>query len=188
MKDVVWTAKAHEHIWDNQLQVFEQMYTENMARVYQFVKYRVGDKEIAEDLTSSIFEQALKRLNQYDKDRGAFSAWLYSIARRIVANHFRTLNRRPVTVELIENELHLESPDSDPEETLIQKRRWSSINRIISNLPEREQDIIALKFGSGFSNREISNILRLSESNVGTIIHRAIQKIREEIHREGWEL
>jgi RNA polymerase sigma factor (sigma-70 family) len=54
------------------------------------------------------------------------------------------------------------------------------LSRVLANLPERERELVSLKFGADLNNREISVITRLSESNVGTLLNRVLQKLREQ--------
>jgi DNA-directed RNA polymerase specialized sigma24 family protein len=74
---------------------FEELYSTYLPKVYNYVCYRVGDESTAEDITAEIFERALTHLHTYRSDRGAFSTWLFSVARNLVANYLRAIGRRP---------------------------------------------------------------------------------------------
>ncbi len=187
MKTLTMYAGLNEHYVKQRSLLFEEMYQETFPMLYRFVHYRVGDRQTAEDLTSMIFERALTRLELFDADKGSFSTWLFSIARRVVANHFRSQHRKPAMV-LLDEDIQIEGPDCNPEETLLQLRQQQLLQEQLLALPEREQEIIALRFGAGLSNREIGRLIGLSESNVGTILHRAVQKMRKTFQNEGWDL
>jgi len=159
---------------------WEVVYDEYLPKLYNFFFYQVNSKEIAEDLTASTFEQAWKNRHRYKNELGAFSTWLFTIARRKAIDYFR--QQRPniplesvtalIAEQTIEQEIEL-SMDIDRLLTLIQA------------LPPDTQTIIALKYGSQLSHREISNIMNLSETNVGTILHRTIKELRHHWDKEN---
>ena len=71
------------------------------------------------------------------------------------------------------------SSDVDLENYIQQQQDKEYLWKMLFELPEREQDLIALKYGAGLTNREIAGITRLSESNVGSILHRTINHLRK---------
>ena len=68
---------------------FEELYRAELPRVYNFFRYRIGDGQLAEDLTSETFEKAWRNRARYRSDLAAFSTWLFTIARRVAQDHFR---------------------------------------------------------------------------------------------------
>ena len=84
----------------------------------------------------------------------------------------------------------LEEPDArpaigpGPEDSLIQVERWASIQDAMRLLSRREQDIVALKFGGGLTNRDISPIIGVSEGNVAVILHRSMRKLQAALESE----
>lgn len=156
---------------------WKALYDEELPRVYNFFRYRVGDDPLAEDLTASTFERAWKSRHRYRRDRAAFSTWLFTIARRVAADHFR--RRKP------ESRLdHLaEIPDVMTIEAVVQQQNdLARLSTLLSTLPPRERELISLKYGAGLQNREIAKLTGLTESNVGTILHRTVASLRA-----GWE-
>src|SRR5262245_22914029 len=77
-----WVLPAREADWD-------AWYAEQLPRIYNFFRFRVGDGPVAEDLTSLTFEKAWSAKDRYRRDLGAFGTWLYAIARNVAADHFR---------------------------------------------------------------------------------------------------
>jgi RNA polymerase sigma-70 factor (ECF subfamily) len=170
-------SPAREADWD-------ALYAEQLPRVYNFFRYRVGDGAVAEDLTSLTFEKAWVARGRYRHDRAGFCTWLLAIARNVAIDHWRA--RRPhvslddplgnasVTSELAGGE----AADAATE----RRSDFERLTRLLAALPERERDVIALKYGAERTNRAIAKQLQLTESNVGTILHRTIQALRA-----GWE-
>ncbi|HLO15193.1 MAG TPA: sigma-70 family RNA polymerase sigma factor [Anaerolineales bacterium] len=155
---------------------WEAAYKEYLPRVYNFFRYRVNDRALAEDLTSATFEKAWRGRSRFRQDLSAFSTWLFTIARNVATDHFR--RRR--------NEISLESArepaDSVSLEEIVQRNHDTEVlHARISQLPVRERELIAFKYGAGLNNREIARLTRLSESNVGIILFRVVQKLRDEM-------
>jgi RNA polymerase sigma-70 factor (ECF subfamily) len=154
---------------------FEALYREQLPRVYNFFRYRFGDNALAEDLTATTFEKAWQKRERYRRDLAAFSTWLFTIARRVAIDQYR---RPQVEVELDQSQLL--TTDESPEETFQQQADLRHLNLLLSRLAERERELVALKYGAGLTNRAIATLSGLSESNVGVILHRALQSLRAE--------
>lgn len=152
---------------------WNDLYARELPRIYNFFRYRVGDRATAEDLTAATFEKAWRARDRYRRDLAKFSTWLFSIARNVAIDHMR---RRRDEVPLDEA-AERSAPDS-PEEQLIRKAELERLRRLCEDLPERDRELLALKYGAGLSNREIARVYGLTESNVGTILHRAVQQLR----------
>ena len=159
-------SPAREADWD-------ALYAEQLPRVYNYFRFRVGDGAVAEDLTSVTFEKAWRGRHRYRRDLAGFSTWLLAIARNVAIDHYRA---RRVHAPL-EAAGHV-SGGADPGEL---SERWSEferLGRLLEKLSEREREIIALKFGAGWTTRAIGRAIHLSESNVGTLLHRSVQALR----------
>ncbi len=159
---------------------WEALYATEMPRVYNFFRYRVGDEQLAEDLTSATFEKAWRGRARYRRDLAAFSTWLFSIARNVAIDYYR--KRR---VELPLEDVRLDDarrqPDEHtPEAAVERKDRFAQLSALLARLPPRERELLAMKYGAELTNREIAGVTGLSESNVGTILHRTVQGLRAE--------
>src|ERR671919_655286 len=71
----------------------DAVYAEQLPRVYNFFRYRIGDRPEVEDLTSATFEKAWRARHRYRRDVAGFATWLLSISRNVAADHIRA--RRP---------------------------------------------------------------------------------------------
>jgi RNA polymerase sigma-70 factor (ECF subfamily) len=159
---------------------WEALYRQELPRIYNFFRYRMGNDALAEDLTSTTFEKAWRARHQHRQDLAAFSTWLYAIARNVAIDHFR--RRR---VELPIEELN-EAPAPDDLEAVTQRRlQFRRLSGLLAELPDREREVLALKYGSGLTNREIAGLTGMSESNIGTILHRTLQRLRTQWDQEG---
>lgn len=158
---------------------WEAVYNEQLPRIFNFFLYRVGDEPLAEDLTAATFEKAWKHRERYRRDLGAFSTWLFSIARNIASDHFR--QQRPQVTLL--DEAHTPTMERPVEETIQQEGEFARLSALLTHLEARERELVALKYGAGLTNRAIADLTGLSESNVGTILHRVVTRLRAE-----WEV
>ena len=162
---------------------FVRLYEEDMPKVFRYMSYRVNDITVAEDLTSAVFEKAMTRLSSYRSDKSSFSTWLFTIARNTVIDHYRMVTKKQ-TVPL-EEVAEMSETKSSPEEEFSRKEERQRLQVCLAVLSNQEQDIVSFKFASELTNRQIANMIGLSESNVGTILYRAVRKLRDCF--EGWQ-
>jgi RNA polymerase sigma-70 factor (ECF subfamily) len=163
-----WMVSARDEDWDG-------LYAEQLPRIYNFFRYRVGPGAIAEDLTSLTFEKAWRARHRYRRDLSAFTTWLFTVARNVATDHYR--QRRPhVPIE----EAAQVAGGPDPAEEAERRSDVEHLARLMATLPERERELLSLKYGAGLTNRAITRLTGLTETNVGTILHRTIQQLRAE--------
>ncbi len=154
---------------------WQDVYKETLPRMFHYFCYKVGDPIVAEDLTAITFEKAWKSRGNFRKDFGQFQTWLVGIARNVASDHFQ--NR---TIEIPLDELAESDFTSSFDDDVQRKLEYQTILTILSRFPDREKELIAMKYGAELTNREIARITGLSESNVGTILHRVVNKLRIE--------
>lgn len=166
----------------NDPETFGQVYEECFPGIYNYIRYRVGEAAVADDLTSITFHKALDRLPTYDPSRAAFSTWLLVVARNTVNDYLRSRRRRQVLLFGWFRERRPAQPD--PESILIGDEERVRLLAAVQELPERERDVLGLKFAGGRTNRAIAALVGQSESNIGVIIHRALGKLRLRLEAE----
>ena len=163
-----WAPAASERDWD-------ALFAEQMPRVYNFFRYRVGHGADAEDLTSITFEKAWRARHRYRRDLAAFTTWLFVIARRVAVDHYR--RRKPV----VPIEAAADVPAAGtPEEDAVRRSEVERLQRLLEGLDARARELVALKYGAGLTNRAIAGLTGLTESNVGTLLHRTVASLRVE--------
>jgi RNA polymerase sigma-70 factor, ECF subfamily len=159
---------------------FVSLYRELFPPLYGYVRFRVGDAQVAEDLTAEVFERALARLATV-REPERVRAWLFVIARNVITDHRRRHRR---TADLADTETLESLWIESPEHSAIQREEWRRVVGYLAELDEREREAIGLKFVAGLTNREISRTLGYSHANVAQIIHRAIVKLRRRFDAE----
>jgi RNA polymerase sigma factor (sigma-70 family) len=145
-----------------------------LRRVYSYVAYRIGPGPDAEDVTSETYARALRARDSYDPARGAPLAWLIGIARRCLAE---AMAARPIaTPELPEG-----ADAGDLEERAL---RRLALRAAVASLDEREQEMIALRYGADLSARRIGEILGLRTNAVEVALHRALVRLRDRLEAD----
>lgn len=151
---------------------WDALYREQLPRILNFFRYRVGTGE-AEDLTARVFVKAWAHRERYRSDVAAFGAWLFAIARNEAVDHLR----RRRTQEPLERAADL-ADGTSPLADVERRENAERLARLLTTLDARGRELVALRYGSGLSHREIAAAVGLSESNVGTILHRTVQTLR----------
>lgn len=163
---------------------FEKVYDHFFDQIYRYCSFRVPD-EIAEDLTSDIFVKAWEKLHTYKARKNVpFSAWLFRIAKNIIVDAYRTYkNYEEVSEEIID-------PDGMNRAEARTERKYllRTVRRALDQLPKRHQDVLTLSYFGGLPNREVAEVLRMSEGAVRILKLRALKKLEsalpEHVHDE----
>lgn len=164
-------------------ETFAHLYDEYLDKVFRYVQYRVNNMQLAEDLTSAVFEKALDNFGKFSNDKASFSTWIFSIARNLVIDHYRVSSKRK-TIPL--EEITDQPSDAlSPQEQLERKDERERLKFCLNRLTDEEQELVRLKFGAELNNRQIGRMLNLTESNVGTKLYRAIRKMRDSYQESG---
>jgi RNA polymerase sigma-70 factor, ECF subfamily len=158
----------------NTPQGFEELYRTTFPRVYAYVASLLRDRSAAEDVTAQAFERAYRKRSGFSARRGTPEAWVFGIARNAALDELRRRSRGAV---LAADAADVWSPG--PDEEAERAFRREEVRAALASLDPRDRDLIALKFAGGLSNAEIARVLRLSESNVGTRLHRAVERLRK---------
>jgi RNA polymerase sigma factor (sigma-70 family) len=142
--------------------------------VYAYVAYRIGPGADADDVTSDVFERALRYRESFDPDKGTPTAWLIGIARRCVDGHLG----RPSSIPL-EDSPQIAAA-GDLEDATVTRL---SVEEALSQLSHRDRELIALRYGADLTARHISELLSLSPNAVEVALHRALERLRQTLER-----
>ncbi len=157
---------------------FGMLYERYVDRIFNYVYYRTGNVNDAEDLTARVFQRAMNHIVNYT-DRGVpFSAWLYRIAHNLVANWHRDRSRRQ---EIPLSDAPLVAKGDHPESNLVHNQQQDALLRLIRSLPAERQTLLILKFVEHLSNAEIGEIMGRSEGAVKSLYHRTLLSMRDQI-------
>jgi RNA polymerase sigma-70 factor (ECF subfamily) len=140
-----------------------------------------GDREEARDAVQDTFIKLSREATRINPDKVA--SWLFTVCRNRINDYFRKNHRLvPMDTEIIDRE---PSSVPAPSETLEEKETSRRISQWIKELPERQQELIRLKFQAGLSYKEIAQATRLSIGNIGYLIHCGVSTLRERWQTEN---
>lgn len=149
---------------------FAELYRRYLTPVYRFIFRRVGgDIAAAEDLTSQVFLEALNSLSGY-RERGQFAAWLFTIARRRLADRYR----RP----------GMNSLEDVPEallgiaDGLEQREDLQRLKQLLAALDDEKRELLQLRFSAGLSFADMAAVLGRKEAAVKMSFYRVLERLR----------
>lgn len=157
---------------------FADVAEQNLDGVYRYLTHLTGNRDLADDLTSATFERALRDWRRYDPARATPMVWLVEVARRVALDHFRSDGRRRAREERYAAGVPEAVP---PPEAL---GGFSTDVRVaLGRLSRAERELVALRVVLGLDAAESGRIAGMSASAVGTSLHRALAKLRQEVER-----
>src|SRR3954469_9205032 len=155
-------------------QGFEDLYRNTFPRVYAYVASLLRDRPAAEDVTALAFERAYRKRSRFSARRGSPEAWIFGIARNAALDELRGRKRR-ASLEAEPADVWSPGPHEEAERAF----KREEVRAALATLEPRDRDLVALKFAGGLSNGEIARVLGISESNVGSRLHRSVEKLRK---------
>jgi RNA polymerase sigma-70 factor (ECF subfamily) len=148
---------------------FGELYEIHFGGVYGFIARRVGDRDVAEDLTSEVFHKALANLQRFEWRGAPFGAWLLRIAANAIVDRGKKSGR----------ELSWEDPpDVGWEVDLAEAMDFGRLLRMVEELPEDQRQVVTMRFAEQRSIKEIAGQLGRSEGAVKQLQFRGLQKLR----------
>jgi RNA polymerase sigma-70 factor (ECF subfamily) len=160
------------------VRAFATIYTRHADTVFRFVYFRVGNRPLAEDLTADTFVRALRRIQSFEWRGTAVAAWLVTIARNLIADHFKSARYR---LEQLTGDV-LDSDQSDdtrlqPEEITIQNLSDARIFAAVQELNEEQRRCITLRFLSEFSIEETAQAMGKNTGAIKALQYRAVRSL-----------
>lgn len=151
-------------------EAFARLYDAYIARVYRYIYFRVTEAVTAEDLTSQVFLKAWESLDRYEMGSSPFVAWLYTIARNLVIDYYRT-KKESVSLE----DVHTLRSHETPVEEVESRFDLQAMRDALQFLTDEQQQVLVLKFIAGLPNENIARIMNKREGAVRALQMRALQ-------------
>lgn len=154
---------------------FSALYDHWVTPIYRYLLSRLADPHAAEDLTSLVFLKALEDLGRY-QHRGHFAAWLFAIARHLVADHYHQAGR--------ETPMEAASNLPDTSDLLESAERGDQIRRLrglMSDLSDADRELLRLRFTAGLKYAEIAYLLAHSEAAIKKQTYRILDRLRKQM-------
>ena len=151
--------------------------------IYFMLYEKVGDQELAKDLTIEALGKAFKKLHLYTPDF-AFSTWLYTVARNNCIDYLRKNKLPTISIEKMmldedgkRNTFDLESNDPNPEKLMIKKQRIAILRQIVDQLKPKYRDLVKLRYFKELSYEEIAETLEVPLGTVKAQLHRSREQL-----------
>ncbi len=161
---------------------FAKIYDKHIDKIYRFIFFKTGSKELAEDLTSQVFTKGWKKFKLQGAEIKNMSAYLFQIARAEVANHYRETSKfQIVSAESVEIVDEREGLEASQDIQLI----GQDIQKALGQLEEESQNILIWHYVEGLSFKEIGEFLNRPEGTVRVMAHRALKELKEAMTAEN---
>ena len=158
-------------------QIIGAVYDKYFPEIYRYVRYRLSDEHLAEDIASDVFVRMLEAAQSGFGPQTNLKAWLISTASHIVTDHLRREYRRPVDA-LSESIL---DPASAPADEFDRRERTRRFQRAYAQLTAEQQHVLALRFGRGCSLEETASLLKKNVNAVKALQFRALAALQRKI-------
>ena len=149
--------------------------------VFRYIYYRVPDQDTAEDLAADVFVRMVERIGAYEQRQRPILAWLYTIARNLVTDHYRLQGRAihlPLEESLIAGELH------QPAQAAERSQEQDCLFRSLEHLTEDQRRVILLKFVEDREISEVAEVMGKNERAIRSLQHRALAALNRVIEKE----
>jgi RNA polymerase sigma-70 factor (ECF subfamily) len=154
---------------------FGELYQRYLDPIYRYLRVRVSDDSLAEDLSEMVFLRAFESIGSYRERGHPFSAYLYRVARNLLVDHYR---RRP---EVGLEELLELNGGADVAAQAAQRDQLRAVRAALAGLPEDYQEVIRLRVVLALSTTETASWMGRSEGAVRVLLHRALKSLRERL-------
>lgn len=158
---------------------FARLYDQHIDQIYRYAFRQTGDEAMAQDVTAVTFEKALRHIQQYEWRGQSVLAWLYRIARNEAISQQR--KRRWLTPwrQMGQTEIRF------TETAVLHRQRHKLLHRALAQLPQKDREIVALRFFEELSSEEVAEVLACSTNNVYVRLHRALKRLQTQLEAMG---
>jgi len=156
---------------------FQNYYEEYMSQVYGYVYMRVGrDRQLAEDLVSEAFMKALEHFDTFSEKDGSFRAWIFKITKNHLIDYYRSSKSK--SVESLEDLGNVLQDKADIEEDAKSGIEKEKLYEALKSLPEEKRELVVMKYLTGYSYKEIAEILGEDENKIRVKTFRTIKELK----------
>ena len=163
---------------ERQSDAWTQIYHENYEKLFRYVYARLRDRETSEDLTATVFLEALKSIGGYRHAGRPLLAWLYTIARNVVNQHHRSRFRRGADRVVLGKDVALAA---DPGADQLPPVERIDLYDAVGHLPDSQREVIILHYFVGLTIPEAAEVLGKHERAVYSLQTRAVKALRRRL-------
>jgi RNA polymerase sigma-70 factor (ECF subfamily) len=176
-------AELIQLVQSGQVEAFGELYVRYLDPIYRYVRSRVENEVDAEDLTETVFLRSFQSLNGY-QDRGwPFSAFLYQVARNVLADHYRQRREE----DPLESAQAMASGHPSPDEWIDQREQVSQVEQALAELPADYQEVIRLRVILNLPTATVAGWIGRSDGATRVLLYRALKALRRELAKDDAE-
>lgn len=157
-------------------EAFMRIYDTYFPPIYNFIRLRVDDTFLAEDLASDVFIKLVETLRGRNAPNHSLRGWLFKVARNRIHDHYRS--NRNITSEALE-EWTPAPLDEEPEEQFIRNVQVEQARSALLKLSDDQQEVLILRFGQGLGLQETADIMDRNVSAIKSLQFRAVNALRQ---------
>jgi len=157
------------------------LYRQHQPAIFTYLYYRLGDQAAAEDLAAEVFVRMVEQIDRYRDQGRPILAWLYTIARNLLTDHYRR-NGRTQVMPLDEQ---LVAGLGNPVAAIDRRLDEAMLLRALRRLTETQKQVIVGRFVEERPNAEMATILGKTEGAIKSLQHRALAALRRAIEEEN---
>lgn len=176
LPDISVEDRLLEQARSGQRNALMQIYESYFPPVYNFIRLRVEDRQVAEDLTSDVFVKLAEAVRGRNAPRHSLRGWLFQVARNVLHDHYR--QNRGVTTEALEEWIPAPMED-DLETQLIQSISIERARQALRMLAPDQQEVLILRFGQNLSLQETADIMGRKSNAIKALQFRAVNTLRQ---------
>ena len=169
--------KALDGLKNFDSQIISAIYDKYFLDVYRYIRYRLNDEQVAEDIASDVFVRLLEATQNHRGPRINLKAWLLATASHAVIDHLRRAYRRP-TQDLPEDLIDV---DSAPHDIFDEREQKRNVRQAYSQLTVEQQHVLALRFSQGYSLEETAHMLKKNVNAIKALQFRALAALQRNI-------
>ena len=158
-------------------QAIGAIYDQYFSEVYRYIRYRVGDDIVAEDIASDVFMRLLEAARKKQGPQTSLKGWLIATASNAVNDHLRRQYRRP-TEELTES---MPDEGASVHNEVDQRERNKIVQSAYAHLTPEQQHVLALRFGQGYSLEETAAMMKKNVNAIKALQFRALAALQRQI-------
>ena len=153
-----------------------EIYDQYAERIYAYIYHRVGQAELAEDLTGQAFMRMLEAIRSGQAWKTSFSGWLYRIAHNLVIDHYRRRGR--ATFVDIDEVAPISTTEGDPSTSVQARLERENLRTALNQLTDEQAQVITLRFLDDLSIAEVATIMARNEGAIKALQYRAVLALR----------
>lgn len=159
----------------------EEVFKQYHDKIEYYIYGKVSDRYVAEDLTSIVFFKVCDKLSMYDESKASVATWIYTIANNTVIDYYRTNKTFDEIPEEIANA-------NEIDEQIINEEMLSELARALKRLPERERDLLILRYYDNMKLKDIAVKMEMSYANAKVVHAKAINHMREYLEIDDYPM